>query len=428
MKRILFLVEAATLAHVVRPLVLARSLDPESYEIFWACAPRYQNIIGKLPFHTRTLNSISSERFVKAAADGGLPYDTATIREYVKEEINLIKEIKPDVVVSDFRFSSTISTKITGVPCVTITSAYWSPYSLLRLPVPEHPLPRLLGVRIFELLYPILLKPIYSFFFALYSLPVNRVLREYGFPALKLDLRYIHSAGNYTLYADLPELVPTRTLPATHRFIGPLLWSPDISLPSWWDRVPKDKPIIYVSLGSSGKQELLPMVLETLSKLDVYMLAVTAGRIELNSIPANAFVSEYLPGHEAVARANLVICNGGSPTTYQALAAGKPMIGIPSNVDQYLNMQAICRAQAGIMIRSDMVNPLSLKLAVTDMLSQPAFNQVATALAKVSASYNACAYFNTVIQAICFSKVHVTQPAETSLDVEPLLHEAGHRG
>ena len=54
-------------------------------------------------------------------------------------------------------------------------------------------------------------------------------------------------------------------------------------------------------------------------------------------------------------KADLVVCNGGSATAYQALAVGTPVLGIPMNLDQYLMMDYIRRFGAGEMIRAGAV-------------------------------------------------------------------------
>ena len=64
----------------------------------------------------------------------------------------------------------------------------------------------------------------------------------------------------------------------------------------------------------------------------------------------------------------MVICNGGSLTSYQALAAGKPIIGLPSNLDQFLNMQALERSGAGVGIRADRFDRNHLQAAVAALL------------------------------------------------------------
>src|SRR5204862_1096209 len=85
----------------------------------------------------------------------------------------------------------------------------------------------------------------------------------------------------------------------------------------------------------------------------VTVVIATAGRSQRREWPANVKAAEFLPGDAAARRAALVICNGGSGTAYQALAAGTPVIGLPSNLDQYLTMSAVVAHEAGIAIPAD---------------------------------------------------------------------------
>jgi hypothetical protein len=72
------------------------------------------------------------------------------------------------------------------------------------------------------------------------------------------------------------------------------------------------------------------------------VLVSTAGAEPLANHDS-VFCSAYLPGNQAAARADLVVCNGGSPTTFQALSEGVPVLGIPGNLDQFLNMHYLER-------------------------------------------------------------------------------------
>jgi len=166
-------------------------------------------------------------------------------------------------------------------------------------------------------------------------------------------------------------------LPANHRYLGPPLWSARAPLPDWWDRLPEGSPVVLLTLGSSGRADLLPMALSALSELPITVIAATAGKIDLPDVPANAFVADYLPLDIASRRASLVICNGGSLTTYQALATGIPILGICSNMDQLLNMNAIERLGAGLSLRAACVRPAQLKEAVRALLETPAYAQAA---------------------------------------------------
>lgn len=395
-KRILFFGEAVTLAHVARPMVLARSLDPTRFAVELACHPRFAALFPEAGFPVRPIDTIPSTQFEAALAAGKPVYDTATLRAYVKEDLRLIEAFCPDAVVGDFRLSLAVSAAVAGVPYLNLTNAYWSPYARLRFPVPELPLTRMLGVRLGQVLFS-LARP---FAFAHHAVALNRVRREYGLPGLGHDLRRTYTHGDHTLYADIPTLVATPDLPPNHHFLGALLWSPDVVRPSWWDTLGQERPLVYVTLGSSGRSDLLPVVLEALAGLPVTVMAATAGRVELPCVPSNAHVADFLPGEAAAARAHLVICNGGSPTTQQALTVGVPVLGIPNNLDQHLNMQAVAAAGAGMVLRAGHATIASVAAAAASLLNEQRFTQAAARLAAEFREYNAIARFRKVLDTL----------------------------
>ena len=395
-KRILFFAEAVTLAHVARPLVLAQALNPDLYDIYLACDPRFDQLFPDLPFPCRTIQSIPCESFIRALAAGRPVYDTKTLRDYVTEDLAVIEEMSPDLVVGDFRLSLAVSTPLSGVPYMTISNAYWSPYAKQRYMVPELPVTRVIGVvaaqALFRLVHPVA--------FALHTIPLNRVRREHGLAHLGWDLRRIYTWADHTLYADVPALIPTQDLPANHHYIGPVLWSPGLPSPDWWDKVPSDKPLVYVTLGSSGRSDLVPAVLQALADMPVILIAATAGRVSVGKVPDNVFLADYLPGDVAVARSQLVVCNGGSPTTQQALAQGRPVLGIPSNLDQHLNMAAVRRQGAGESIRSEQASARKIRETARKILDTPIYAQAATRLAREFSNFHAPSRFATLVKAV----------------------------
>jgi len=395
-KRILFVAEAVTLAHVARPLALAMTLDRTRFDVVFACDPRYRSLFPPLPWPVRSIRSISSERFLDALGHGKPVYDAETLAEYVQEDRSVLAEVQPDLVVGDFRLSLSVSARIARVPYVALTNAYWSPHSPQHFPLPELPLNRLVGLRLASLLFG-LARP---FAFALHTRPLNHVRRAHGLPSLGYDLRRVYTDADFTLYADIPEMVPCYDLPATHSYLGPVLWSPNVPLPGWWDQVPTDRPCVYVTLGSSGHRKLLPLVLDALAPLSVTAIGATAGGAT-NMAPPNAHLAAFLPGSAASERSNVVICNGGSPTSQQALAAGVPVLGIASNLDQFLNMEAVRRAGAGIVLRSDGATPQAIRTAVQELLAKPGYRDAARELSNVFARYPAPARFARVVEQLC---------------------------
>src|SRR5262249_31438892 len=86
----------------------------------------------------------------------------------------------------------------------------------------------------------------------------------------------------------------------------------------------------------------------------------------------------------------LVICNGGSPTTYQALAAGAPVLALAStNMDQHLNMEAVRHAGAGHVLRAKGVEPSSVGAAATTILEDAKFKAAAARISNALRGYDA---------------------------------------
>lgn len=382
-RKILFLAEAVTLAHVARPIALARALDPSRHSVAIACDSRYQKFLTGGPWQNLPLTSIPSERFLRALADGAPVYDAATLRAYVCDDLALIERFEPDLIVGDFRLSLSISARLANVPYATITNAYWSPFFRVdHFPLPSLPITKRLPLPLAQALFR-LAQPLA---FRLHCQPLNQVRREHGLPSLGSDLRRVYTDADFTLYADIPSLFPMDALPPTHHYLAPILWSPPVTLPDWWARLPGDQPVIYVTLGSSGQARLLPTVFEALADLPVTVIAATAGAPTAPPLPANVRVADYLPGTEAARRAQLVICNGGSLTSQQALAAGVPVLGIAGNMDQFLNMNPITAAGAGLTLRADRLTATAVRHCARQLIDTPAPPAAAKAIARDMAS------------------------------------------
>lgn len=378
-KRLLFIAEAATLAHIARPLQLSTTLSRDEFDVFFACDPRFQWLLKNHDLQHIPLSSIGSEQFLTALERGTPLYSAETLEAYITNDLAVFAKTQPDLVVGDFRLSLSASARLAKIPYTTISNCYWSPYwTPLRYTVPNLPLltgwlPIPLADALFQMTRPIA--------FAFHCRPLNQIRERHGMPSLGNDLRRIYTDADRVLYTDLPQLYPGINLPRDHHFIGPLVWSPPVPYPDWWDTLPAGRRIVYVTLGSSGQATLLTKILDSLKNHNIIVIAATAGKDIPASVPSNARVADYLPGELAAQRASLVVCNGGSPTSQQALAAGAPIIGISSNLDQFLNMDAIVRAGAGENMRADRFSGDTFAELVTKVLEQPSYANCAQQIA-----------------------------------------------
>jgi UDP:flavonoid glycosyltransferase YjiC (YdhE family) len=237
------------------------------------------------------------------------------------------------------------------------------------------------------------------------SLPINIAAMNHGLPPVGPGVRETFCAGDYVIHPDIPDLYQLRPLPAGHQCIGPLNWSPEIPPPIWWNEVPDDKPIVYVNLGSSGEPASLDAIIAALMELPVTVMVATTNRRTIASVPGKVFVAEYLQGEAAAARSHLMINNAGASSGYQALAAGVPFLGIPSNADQLVFMRCMTRTGAGICILENDVTSAAVKDAIAHMLATPSFAATARAIKTKIAAVDTPAIIVKLIDDILASRL-----------------------
>ncbi len=395
-KRILFVGEGVTLSHVIRPLFLATHLRKENYDITFACDKRYRPMVENTGLTWYNLSSMSPEEFNKKLSSGDPVYSYGQLKEYIADEKELFATLKPDIIVGDFRISLGISSPIEQIPYVCLANAYWSPFATHK----EFPLPEL---QIIKILGPKIAKPIFQTFFPMFSLlhcnGFNRLSHENKLPPIK-SLREMYSQGTWTLYTDTPQLVPTQNLPSNHFYLGPICELPNMSQPAWWENLPKNKPIIYLSLGSSGEISILRLIKDVLKAMEVSVIFATSGRVNSNSLPNNFFATDYVSGLEVAKIAQLFITNGGSGSIYQGLSYGVPILGFPTNMDQFFVMEQIQSLEAGKLIRPSLATTTTISQSIHELLTQRSYQQSAQNLANEIKQFDPANRFKNFIDSI----------------------------
>ncbi|MCK6398996.1 glycosyltransferase [Thauera aminoaromatica] len=393
--KILFFAEGATLAHVARPYVVAQSLSPEAFEVVFARPSSFAWLTAGSGFRTIDLPCQDGKVFARRLEHGRPLYDYATLAAYVEQDLALIDAERPDVVVGDFRLSLSVSARLRNVPYVTICDAYWSPEYPSQPPLPVLSFTRFTPIPLASLLF----RYVAPLAMRLHTLPLERLRAHHGLPSLGHDLRRCYTDADLRLFANFPELFPELMESRHASFIGPISWSPPADAPLEFAR--SGRPLVYVTMGSSGDVGVLGGVIEALGAFDCEIVVTTAGRkipAELRSSSTRIF--DYLPGDQVCRLASLVVCNGGSPTTNQALAHGVPVLGIASNMDQFLNMRAVEEFGAGILVRGDRARPARLRAAARALLTHAPYGARARDLATAAAKRTASATFAHSIQGL----------------------------
>lgn len=375
--KILFFAEGATLAHVGRPFVLARGLDPERFEVVFARPSGFAWLTDDAGFQVADLDCQASDVFARRL-ERGLPlYDYPTLLRYVEVDLALIETHKPDLIVGDFRLSLSVSARLRGIPYITICDAYWSPKRPMESPLPVLAFTRFVPIALAEQVF----RAIVPLAFHVHAVPMERLCAHHGLPSLGHDLRRCYTDADMRLFANFPALFPEIKPCPRADFIGPIAWSPppraSLALSG------NEAPLVYITMGSSGDPRVLAALIPVLERAGTRVLVASAGKpLPSDFSSGQTRVYDYLPGDQVCKKARLVVCNGGSPTTNQALANGVPVLGIARNMDQFLNMRAIENYGAGLMLRADRVNETRLQQVIARLLGEASFAERAGELAR----------------------------------------------
>ena len=373
----LFVAEAVTLAHVARAVALAVCAVNQACDVLVACDARYRWVAEEAGVPWMQVDTIPASQFSQALNSGTPIYSVRDLLGYAEQEAAVLTNFRPDIVVGDFRLSLPASARRHGVACINVVNAYWSPQAPKPSQIPDVPARRILGLHLgrcaFAACFPIVSR--------IHAAPVVELFQRVGLGSVPHDLQHAYCQGDFLAHPDMPHLFPSI---APDHFLGPVNWQPRIALPdSIYSRRSDQRPLVYLNLGSSGSTKLVPDILRALEKLDVYVVAVTAGQLlsDTHVSREKALILEYAPGEALAAMASLVICNGGSSGCHQALAHGVPVLAVPSNLDQCLNAEALQATNAVRVVRSGMRFVDRIKSSATELLQN---QQWATAAREVA--------------------------------------------
>lgn len=366
--RLLFFGEILSLSHCVRPWFLARSIDLDQYDVTFACAKHPSAFdsaidprIAIVTLHTST----TPEVFNAALAQGRIPFDETGIRANVSEDIDIIARVKPDVVIGDFRLSLAISSRHSGVPYINLGHLLWSRHVAHESIYPANikatrylPLP--LAKVLFKFLTPVFLAKICH--------PFNRVCASYGQPDFE-SVYTLYTGGDESCFLDHPDIFLDVSLPQHAHIIGPINYSFNIAKPAWWQEAETGRPWVYLCMGSTGDLTTLPTIIEGLRDFPVEIILSTAGRPCSLPPMSNLWVTDYLPNAQVLEKSALLITHGGYSGTYPAMEAGVPILGIPSNLDQFLSMSLVLKNNFGSQLRPTHLSAAAVKQAVALLLA-----------------------------------------------------------
>ncbi|HTZ09568.1 MAG TPA: glycosyltransferase, partial [Acidimicrobiales bacterium] len=152
-----------------------------------------------------------------------------------------------------------------------------------------------------------------------------------------------------------PSLLDPSPFAVTRRFRSRDT-APRAPLPAWWGE--RRGPLVYMSFGTVlGHMALAGDVyrtaLDAVARLDARVLLTVGHALDpavLGPVPSHVHVERWVDQDRVLPHAELVVCHGGSGTTFGALEAGVPVVVVPSFSDQFENGRRVAAAGAGTTV------------------------------------------------------------------------------
>lgn len=389
MKKILFLAESVSLAHVGRPLVLASWAQKNNMEVHFACAEEglAKTKAKTNSFATHHLHTIEGKTFYDRIEHGKFFYTQNELTKYVEEELKLIKQVNPDLIVSDFRLTASISASLSNKPLLNLSNAYWSPNYSCPFPAPNAGIFKLLSQKssdfVFNLLRPVAFK--------VFGKELNQVRKKFGLEK-KSDFRKLYTGGTYTAYMDMPDFININKLPENHFYLGPIIWSPQLQNT---ELNLAEKNNVYISMGSTGDNAIVPMIINSVFKNGYKVILSGVNENEskwlyatIPNLKNNSIVRPLIQAENILDKCLLTVCHGGSGTAYQSLSHGTPIMCFPKNPDQALVAMALKTKNMGRYLSTKNATQTNIDSCIKECLNNEVLKQNAQNYANKITQWN----------------------------------------
>jgi MGT family glycosyltransferase len=219
---------------------------------------------------------------------------------------------------------------------------------------------------------------------------INAVRAQSGLPPIATSPA--EHTGTMPLY-----LVPAtrgfdydrRDLPTSVHYVGPYLWNrprTEAATP-WLADLPRGVPVVHVSEGTVHVQKrfVLEAALTGLVGLPLQVVATTGGGTPGDlgvPVPPNALVVPWVSHADLLPKTAVMVTTGGAGSVLASLAAGVPLVIVPTEWDKPEIAQRVVEAGAGVRLLPRLCTAERLRACVLDVLGNPSYKARATAIAR----------------------------------------------
>ena len=318
------------------------------------------------------------EKFAPAFTD-------AEMIQRIENEAATLERLAPVAVVTGSYPSIPVTCRVLKIPLVWVVQSTWLPDFF------EH------GAGMTDHLRPRALKAVadrcilaFINFWIRYGFLncVNHAAKHFGVPGYESIFDYWR--GDITLVAEPPGFSGVK-LPPDHFFTGALIPREEFAMPEEIRNIPRDKPLIYFAMGSSGTREIVARVVESFEHKPYRVIAPVKFQLsQLRNvhIPSNVLVTDWVPAVEVNRMADLTVIHGGIGTIMTAALAGKPVVGVGMQMEQVANLACLERLGFAIRVRKSRDPSRKVQEAIASLLNDQNAKSKAASFAEVVARWD----------------------------------------
>ncbi|WP_194819794.1 glycosyltransferase [Nocardia sp. XZ_19_385] len=214
---------------------------------------------------------------------------------------------------------------------------------------------------------------------------------------------------------------PRGDLPESVVFTGPIpLGGTDAVLPEWWSVLRSGRKVVHMTQGtwdnSDFDQLIRPALRALADRSDVVVVACTGGApAALGPVPANAYVTDFVPYEQLLPFVDVMITNGGYGGVQQALRHGVPLIVAGDTADKPEIGARVAYTGTGIDLGTARPGSARLAAAVDRVSNSPRYRTAARRMAADMAAY---APFESIAAALAAASSppapHRSRPGSTA--------------
>lgn len=178
------------------------------------------------------------------------------------------------------------------------------------------------------------------------------------------ELNFVYTLREYQPYEE-------EFLDEQYKFIGPSIYERKTVE---FDFVKKDKPVVYISLGTvlKGAVSFFQNCVDAFSQEDVDVIISVGKKFDvkkLKNISSNIHIYPSVPQLQVLQMADVFVTHGGMNSVSESIVYGVPMVVIPFVSDQPVNARCIEKLGAGKKMDYAQVNSTSIKEKVLSVMN-----------------------------------------------------------